>query len=253
MGFGALAILIVLKIIKSKYSKRFFVLRYIPDPLVVVVLGAVLVKTLNLQEHGVKILGEVKTGFLTPSFPMTSLSTFTYVAPSAATIALIGVVESILVAKSYSTKYNYRVSQNRELVAMGLSNTVGSVFGMFPAFGSLTRSSVNDSAGAKTPVSTLFSSILSLLTILVLLPAFKYLPTVVMASIIVNAALSLIELHDLLFLWKVQSYKDLVLLLSTFLATLLFGVELGIALSVIVSLMLLIKETTLPHVAILKR
>jgi SulP family sulfate permease len=71
-------------------------------------------------------------------------------------------------------------------VAIGLCNLVGSFFGVFPSCGSLTRSSVNDKAGGKTPVSALVSALLTLLTILYLLPAFKYMPTVVMAAIIGN-------------------------------------------------------------------
>ena len=119
-------------------------------------------------------------------------------------ICIIGFVETIVAAKIYSTKYNYTISPNRELVALGASLFVGSFFHTFPCFGSLPRSAVGDFLGAKSQIFALISAVLVLLTILFLGPLIYFLPRVTMSAIIMVAAYSLIEFHELVFLWKVK-------------------------------------------------
>lgn len=142
-----------------------------------------------------------------------------------------------------------------------MCNLVGSVLQTFPCFGSLSRSVVNDAAGARTHVAGLITGGTVLLTILLLLPLFAYLPQVALAAIIgtpittnsthqlpVNAALGLLEVSDIIYLWKVRARKELVLLFVTFIVTLIFGVELGIGLAIIMSLLIVIKQGVMPHI-----
>jgi MFS superfamily sulfate permease-like transporter len=164
--------------------------------------------------------------------------------------------------------------------AQGVSNVFGSMFGIFPASGSLPRSSLNDRSGAKSQLASLVTSCIVLLTILLLLPAFRYLPSAVMAAIVgklrilfallfffssfvalifwacrfpqkldlVKAAIGLWEFEELIFLWKIRSWRDLALSILTFVLTLVLGVEGGITISVIVSILFIIRHTSMPHI-----
>jgi MFS superfamily sulfate permease-like transporter len=163
----------------------------------------------------------------------------------------VGFVESIVAVKIYASKHNYSISPNRELVAMGAANFIGSFFHTYPAFGSLTRSAVGDFLGARSQLFSFISAAIVLVTILALGPIVYYLPRVTMSAIIMIAAYSLIELHDLLFLWKLKAWKEISLLVSTFLITFTLGVDLGIFIGIGISLMLVIAHTSVPHITIL--
>jgi SulP family sulfate permease len=168
-------------------------------------------------------------------------------------ITIVGFVESNAVTKMFSTKYGYSVSANRELVALGLANLFGSFFGAFPCFASLPRSIVNDKTGAKTNISTLFSCILVILALEFLLPYFRLLPKVVMASIIMVAAFNLIELEEFKFLFHIRDWISLLLVASMFVVTMVLGIETGIFASLIVSIFIIVKEATMPYIAIRRR
>jgi MFS superfamily sulfate permease-like transporter len=154
-------------------------------------------------------------------------------------------------AKIYAKKYNYSISPNRELVAMGMANLIGSFFHSFPTFGSLTRSAMADSLGNKTQIFSFVSATMALFTILFLNKLVYYLPRVVMSSLILVAACSLFEFEDLLFLLRIRAWMDIFLLLATFFITLTLGLDLGILISVCVSILMVLKHTTFPHIAIL--
>jgi len=253
LGLICVAIMVAFRVIKHKRPQYRFLL-YIPDTLVIVVCTITFSYTAGLNDkYDLPILGKVEPGFLSPQMPDLDFDQIQRLASVALVIAMIGIVESILGANVYATKHNYMLSSNRELVALGLANTLGSMFRMFPAFGSLPRTAMNDGAGAKTLLSTLFTAIILLLVITLLLPLFNHLPIVVMGAIIVNAALGLFEIHDVIFLYKIRAYKDLALLSVTFLTTLIFGVTMGIGLSIMISLFMVVRQTSAPHVAIMKQ
>lgn len=180
-----------------------------------------------------------------------SLALVKYLILPAILISVIGFVESIVVAKTYASKYGHPVSPNRELVALGMGNIISSFTGAFPGFGSLGRSAVNDATGAKTQLSGFVTATVVLCTIVWLLPYFEFLPTAVCSSIIVMAALKLIELEDLYFIFRLRAWKDLGLLLLTFFCTMFISVEAGTLISVGVSLLLVVKHTTTTRLAIM--
>jgi MFS superfamily sulfate permease-like transporter len=168
-------------------------------------------------------------------------------------IAIIGFVHSTMVAKNYARKHNYVVSSNRELVAYGMVNTCGSFFGAYPAFASLSRSSVNDLAGCKSQLSGFITSIIVLLTMLFLTSLFYYLPMVVMASIIIVATIGLFEIHDIIFLFKIRSWIEIFLMIFIVIFTMFLGVETGIIITLGISLLMVLKHTTVPQLSILGR
>jgi len=251
IGIGSLAFLLAIRFLKRKY-KTVKWLVFIPDILIVVIGGTMLSYFLDLEDHGLDTLGHADAGFLTPDAPKLTLNKVQDLAPDALIIAIIGIVESYVCATTYANKHKYRVSSNRELVATGMANFLGSFFKMFPAYGSLPRTSLNDFVGCKSLLSTFVSSIIVLFMITLILPLFQSLPIVIMGSIITNAAIGLFEADDIKFLWKVRAYQDLGLLAFTFGATLFLGVELGIGIAITISLFLVVKHSSAPHLAILK-
>ena len=186
-----------------------------------------------------------------PSTPLPTIPKIRHLLLPAILISVIGFVESIVVAKTYASKHSYGVSPNRELVAMGIGNILTSLSGGFPGFGSLGRSSINDTSGSKTQLSGLVTSLTVLFTAFCLLPLFHYLPKPVCASIIVTAALSLIEVEEVEFLVRVRAWGDLGLLSLTFMVTILVGIETGTLLSVGISLLMVVRHTTKTRLVLL--
>jgi MFS superfamily sulfate permease-like transporter len=256
-AFISISFMIGMRLIKKHTGKLTGMgwIKFVPENLIVIIIAIIVSYSAKLEEnYHMKILGDMDAKFPVPQFPhFGSTANFKLDLTAAGTISVIGFIESIVVAKLYANKNNYYVSPNRELVAVGLSNFVGSFFQTFPTFGSLTRSSVADMMGAQTQLFTLITSFVILLTIFLLGPLFAFLPKVVMSSIIFVAATGLFEFEDVEFMWKIKAWKDLFLFLLTFAMTVILGVDLGIFLSIGISLFFVVKYSSLPHLGILGR
>ncbi|KAI8886925.1 sulfate permease [Backusella circina FSU 941] len=241
---------------KTKLTKYKY-LQLVPEVLVVVVVSSILTFIFDWENKGLSILGKIDSdGIPLPSIPaFPGNKNMKDLLVTAAMISIIGFVESVVIAKTYSSKHNYSVSANRELVALGVANLVGGLFQSIPAFGSVARSKINDKAGARTQMACLVAGVVALLAIFFLLPYFYYLPKCVLSSIIFVAVVSMLgELpEDLIFIYKVKAWRDLCLLLITFFATIVISLEVGTLVAVSLSLLLTIKETSYPRISIMGR
>jgi SulP family sulfate permease len=161
-------------------------------------------------------------------------------------------MESIAVAKAIANKHGYKVDANKELVGLGLANIGGSFFQSFPTTGGFSRTAVNDQSGANTTLAAIVSAGIIGLTVLFLTPLFYYLPSAVLAAIIMVAVAGLFDYQEMLNLFKTDK-KDLAMLLITFVATLALGIEEGIGIGVLISLALVIYSSSKPHNAELGR
>jgi MFS superfamily sulfate permease-like transporter len=207
IGICSIVFLFGFRFMKRKLGKRFSFLKYIPEILVLMILGILISSGVGLNtNYNVTILGQLDGKFPTPKWPGSpfGFSGVTEYLDSSIIIAIIGFVESSVVAKIYATKHNYFVSPNRELIALGTTNFVASFFSTYPTFGSLPRSSVADLMGAQSQLFSIIACILIMIAMLVLAPVFYYLPKVLMSGIIIVAAYGLIETEDLIFLWKMR-------------------------------------------------
>lgn len=240
LGASAIAVILFLK-------KKF---KAIPGPLVVVVLGILAVYFLGLADGGMKIVKTVPSGLPTPTFPSMDWASISDLFPIALTIALVGFMESIAVAKAIQAKHkDYEVSPNQELIGLGLANIGGALFRAFPTTGGFSRTAVNDQAGARTGLASIISAVLILLTLLFLTPLFYYLPKAILASVIMVAVFGLIDFKEAKHLWHTDR-KDFLMLLVTFLATLSLGIEEGIGVGVVLSLAMVVYRVTYPHMAV---
>ena len=238
---GLIGVLVIL------LAKRHF--KALPGPLLAVILGITMVYVLDLHSLGVKIVEEVPGGLPGIAVPRISITSITSLMPAALTIALVGFMESIAVAKAIQAKHkNYQIDANQELIALGVSNIGGSLFRGFPTVGGFSRTAVNDQTGARTGLASIISALLIILTLLFLTPLFYYLPQAILASVIMVAVFGLVDFREAHHLWKTDR-TDFYMLLSTFLATLTLGIELGIAVGVSLSLGMVIYRAANPHVA----
>ena len=240
------------KIVKSKFKNKSWI-SFFPDILVLVLVSTILCWIFRWDLQGVDIINKVNPSFsyIYPRMPPISMDSIKFLTLSSILISVIGFVESIAAAKIFSSKYNYPVSPNRELVAIGTANIISSFFGGYPAFGSLGRSAVNDASGAKSQLAGGITGVIVFIVSLWFLPLFEFLPKSVCSSIIVAAAANLVELHDVWFIVRLCAWTDLGLLCLTFLSTVFISIESGTLISVGISLLLVVQHTTKTRLAIL--
>lgn len=242
IGFSSILILILLK----RWKKTF------PSALVVVVIGTLVTALFGLNSNGVAIVGTVPIGLPSFEIPGLSSSDFTSLISIILVISLVSYMESIAVAKAIANKKGYKVDANQELIALGGANLGGAFFQSFPVTGGFSRTAVNEQAGANTTLASMITAVLIGLTVIFLTPLFYYLPNAVLAAIIMVAVAGLFDLKEMKHLWRTDK-RDLAMLLVTFISTLVLGIEEGIAVGVVLSLILVVYSTTRPHSAELGR
>ena len=239
IGFFSVAIIVIFRKINIR----------IPNALIVVVLGILIMKYFGKSFNDVSIIKEIPSGLPSFGIPDVDLDQIRELLPIAFTLVMVGYLETISIGKSLEAKQDeYLVRPNQELIALGLSNIVGSLFKAYPSTSSFSRSAINQESGAKTGMAALISVLMVILTLLFLTPLFYYLPKTVLAAIIIVAVFGLVNFKEAIFLWK-ANHLDFWLLLATFLATLLLGIEFGIIVGVGLSLIVLIFRTSRPYVA----
>jgi SulP family sulfate permease len=245
LGLGIAAIVLI-KVLK-RLNKR------IPGALIVTILGIVLTYLFRLDQLGLSIVQEVPSGLPSFRIPSVTQDSISELFPIAMTLALIAFMEAISVAKAIEEKHRLNeVRPNQELIALGLSNVVGSFFQSYPTTGGFSRTAVNDQAGANSTLASLISAAIVGLTLLFLTPLFYYLPNTVLAAIIMVAVFGLIDVQYPLTLLK-NGKDEFALLIFTFVITLTVGIKEGILFGVLLSLLLLVYRSSSPHFAVLAR
>ncbi|GAB3843270.1 solute carrier family 26 protein [Micromonospora andamanensis] len=206
----------------------------------------------SLGTQGVRILTEVPGGLPAPAVPALGGSDVAALLPAAVAIALVAYMEGIAVAKSLAARSRQQISPNQELAAVGSANVAAGLFQAFPVAGGFSRSAVNFSAGARTPVASVVTALVVALTAVFLTPAFHHLPKAVLAAIVVVAVLGLVDRRSAMTAWRTRRSDGLALAL-TFVVTLLFGVEPGLAAGVAFGLAVFLWRSARPHLAELGR
>ena len=222
-------------------------------PLVIVVLGTVLVWSLQLHERfGVAIVGPVPDGLPPLTLPLVDMAVWRQLLPTAVVISFVGYMESIAVAKSLASKRRQKVNANQELLALGAANLGAMLTGGYPVTGGLSRSVVNFEAGANSGLSSVITAVLIALTVIFLTPVFYFLPQASLAAIVIVAVAGLIDVKTFRHVWRYNK-ADAASFVVTFVAVLLVGVENGILLGVAAAMLLFIWRSSRPHVAVVGR
>jgi len=227
----------------------------LPGALIAVILGIAATLIFDLGDRGVELIAEVPSGL-----PSVVLPDIGYIADNFATIIggavgllLIGFSVTTAAVRDYASKHNYRININQELLAQGVSNiSSGLVQGVF-VNGSLSKSPVNDQAGAKSQLSNLFQAVLIILTLLFLAPMFSDLPDAVLGAIIIEAVvMGMMDVGEMKRLFYVKRFEFWVAM-AALLGVMTFGILQGVVIGVVLSLLWLISVASLPYVPELGR
>ena len=238
---GLISVVVIISL--RKINKK------IPNALIVVVAGILTIRYFGNDFVDVAIVKDIPSGLPSFSFPELDISQMKELLPIALTLVMVGYLETISIGKSLEAKQDeYKIRPNQELMALGLSNMIGSWFKAYPSTSSFSRSAINQESGATTGMASLVSVFMVLITLLFLTPLFYHLPKTVLAAIIIVAVFGLVNIKEAIFLWKANNL-DFWLLIATFSSTLLFGIEYGIMIGVGLSLIILIFRTSRPYVA----
>ena len=223
-----------------------------PVALVVVALTICIVSLAGLVDHGVSVVGTLPPGLPAFSWPSLRLRDVDGVIPLAAACFLLAYVEGVSAARTLADKHGYKINPRQELLALGAANLSAAFFQGFPVAGGLSQSSVNDKAGARTPLALVFASAAIGICLLFFTGLLHNLPNVVLAAIVLVAVRGLFDVAALRHLWRVSRIEFSIAMVAL-LGVLLLGILKGVLVAVIVSLLMLLATAARPNVAFLGR
>jgi len=229
-------------------SKKF--MPKLPNLLIGLVAGTGLGFLLNDPQNPIALVGTIPGQLPPVSIPDLSLGTISMLAPEAFAVALLGLIEAVSISRAIATQSNQRIDANQEFVGQGLSNLFGSFFSSYAGSGSFTRSGVNYSAGAVTPMSAIFAAIFLMLIVVLVAPYMAYMPIAAMGGVILLVAYNLIDKKAIAHVLH-ASKNETAVLLTTFFATLFLELEFAIYFGVLLSLVLFLACTSMPEIVTL--
>ena len=242
LGAGSIAALLGIKRIAPR----------IPGALVVVIATTAIAAGANLADDGVSTVGSIPDSLPAFGLPEINGGLVGDLVVTALVITMVGFMESIAVAKVYARRHRYEVEPNQELVALGMANVTSGVFGGYPVTGGFSRTAVNDTAGARTPLASIITALLVLVSIVFFTPLFTNLPKAALGAIIIVAVINLIDIAEMRHIATVKR-SDTIGMGVAFIGTLAVGIELGILIAVVASMLVVFARMSRPHTAVLGR
>jgi SulP family sulfate permease len=254
VGLASLALLFVLRRVAP----------VVPSSLVAVAFGVVVVKLFDLDQHGVAIVGHIDRGLPSFGLPDVSFRDYLHLAGPAVGVMLVAFAEGLGAAKTYAARDHYEVDANRELLGLGAANIASGLSSGMVVNGSLSKTAVNGSAGARTQLSGLTVAVLTIVTLLFLTGLFEDLPEATLAAVVIAAVVELVDIAALRRLYRVFTgpvgsrfglvvRPDFVAAVAALLGVLVFDTLPGLFIGIAVSFLLLIYRASAPHVATLGR
>ncbi len=235
LGLAALALLVL--------GKRFLPNR--PVALFVVVAGIAAAGLLDLGARGVKLLGEVPQGIPAPSLPAVGWSDLNELLPLAMACFLLAAVETSAIGRMFGQKHGYRVDTNQEFLALAGANLAAGLGQGFPVSGGMSQSVVNESSGARTPLSGLVSALLILLVVLFLSGMLQDLPQPVLAALVLVAVTGLFKVQALKRLWHF-SRAEFAIAMAALFGVLGSGLLRGVLIGAVLSILMLLRRASRP-------
>ncbi|KAG8660408.1 hypothetical protein MANES_02G156000v8 [Manihot esculenta] len=250
IGISFLAFLLVAKYIGKK-NKKFF---WVPAiaPLISVVLSTFFVFITRADKHGVQIVRHIEKGINPSSVKEIYFSgQFLLKGFRIGVVAgMIALTEAVAIGRTFASMKDYQLDGNKEMVALGTMNVVGSMTSCYVATGSFSRSAVNYMAGCQTAVSNIVMSFIVFLTLQFITPLFKYTPNAILAAIIISAVLGLIDFEAAILIWKIDKF-DFIACMGAFFGVVFSSVEIGLLIAVSISFAKILLQVTRPRTAIL--
>ncbi|OMP05932.1 sulfate anion transporter [Corchorus capsularis] len=250
IGVSFLTFLLFAKYIGKK-NKKFF---WVPAiaPLISVVVSTFFVYITHAEKKGVAIVKHIDEGINPPSvrqifFHGEYLLKGVRIGIVAGMIAL---TEAVAIGRTFAAMKDYQLDGNKEMVALGTMNVVGSMTSCYVATGSFSRSAVNYMAGCQTAASNIVMSCVVFLTLKFITPLFKYTPNAILAAIIISAVVGLLDFQAAILIWKIDKF-DFVACLGAFLGVVFASVEIGLLIAVSISFAKILLQVTRPRTAVL--
>lgn len=254
--FGVLAILFLIYVpkilatqsIQSRFGSTAFLSKALPLILVAISIASVML--FDLQNVGIKTVGEIPSGFPPLSFPHWNWELVQTLLPGATMIAMISFVESLSIAQATALQQRSQLNSNQELIALGLANLSAGVSSAFPVTGSLSRTVVNADAGAKTPMAGVLSSLLIIVVSLYFTGFFQDLPLVILAATIIVSIWKLVDFKPFVDTWR-YSKADGIAMWVTFFGVVCIDISTGLIIGIISTFILLLWRISRPHIAVI--
>ncbi|KAM3257795.1 hypothetical protein ACQJBY_049859 [Aegilops geniculata] len=250
IGVSFLVFLLFAKYIGKKNRKLFWVPAI--APIISVILATFFVYITRADKQGVQIVKHIEQG-INPSSVHKIYFTGPFVAKGfkiGVVCGIVGLTEAVAIGRTFAAMKDYQLDGNKEMVALGTMNIVGSMTSCYVTTGSFSRSAVNFMAGCKTPVSNVVMSVVVLLTLLVITPLFKYTPNAILGSIIISAVIGLVDYEAAILIWKVDKL-DFIACMGAFFGVVFVSVEIGLLIAVAISFAKILLQVTRPRTALL--
>lgn len=214
----------------------------IPPSLMAVLVSIAMVKGLNMKVNTIGDLYEISNKLPTISIPAFSLKTVRNVLPDAFTIAILAAIESLLSCVVADSMVNSRHRSNMELIAQGAGNIVSALFGGIPATGAIARTAANVKNGGRTPIAGMVHSVVLLLILVVLMPYAALIPMPAIAAILFMVAYNMCGWRKFVHLCKTSPKSDIIVLVVTFVLTVVFDLVAAIEVGVLMAAILFMKR-----------
>jgi len=232
VGLASIALVLLLRVLKR-------LLRWplLPEFLITVVAMAWATSALGLEKQGVKVVGDIPTSLPRPALPHLDFAWIRDLAPSALALALLGLLEAISMAKSIAAVTRQRLDMNQQCLSEAVANLTGSFFSCMPGSGSLTRSAINQQAGARTQWSGVLSAIAVALTMTTLGAYARFIPRPALAGLLMLTAARMVNLRELRYHLRASRF-DAAIVLTTAISACAVSIEFCVLIGVIMSCLL---------------
>ncbi|XP_036374300.1 solute carrier family 26 member 3, tandem duplicate 2 [Megalops cyprinoides] len=243
-----MVVVFIVKELNDRYKAKLPV--PIPIEVIMTVIACGVSYAFNFKDkYKVDVVGAIPKGYEPPMAP--NMQIFAQTAVEAFPMAIVGFAVAFSVAKVYATKHDYLIDGNQELIAFGVSNIFGAAFRSFAASTALSRSAVQESTGGKTQVAGLLSAIIVMIVTLAIGFLLEPLPKSVLgAVVIINLKGMLMQFRDIPYLWR-KDRPDCVVWIVTCVASILLGLDLGLAVGLGVELLAVVFRTQFPRCSVL--
>lgn len=237
-----------------KYERPIFFLNIMRNGILVII-GTLIAYLINIGKSTspISILKTVPAGFQAMGVPVVNTSLLRTIAPTLPSVVLILILEHVAIAKSFGRINDYRINPNQEIIALGVANIFGSFFGAYPNTGSFSRTAIKARSGVRTPIAGIFSGCVVVLALYALTPAFYYIPSAILAAVIIHAVSDLVSGPAFVMqLWRINPL-ELFTFVAAVVITFFTSVEYGIYVSVGLSIVILLIRIARPRYSVLGR
>ncbi|KAJ1568599.1 Solute carrier 26 [Cladochytrium tenue] len=239
--------------LKKRLGRKFYWLSRTPEILVLVVVMITVSAALDFKGRGISVLGTFDNKLRAPQLPPLNPELLKKLIGPAMTIALNGFIECQTVTRDFGLRHGYFPSGDQELFSLGFMNFFSAFLGAYPTFGSLPRSHILAQSGSRTTLASVMAGIFVLIALMTLVPVLQHLPHATLSSIVFVAALALIDVKEIAFVFRLRAWSEIAMFLATYVITLVTSITTGVIICLTLSALLIVRRTTTASMSVLGR